>query len=75
MSVFVELSCVSFGSCALCSSGTIRFASTLPSSTPHWSKELMFQIVPWVKTLCSYSATSVPSTSGVRRSARMVVLG
>ena len=35
------------------SSGTIRCASTLPSSTPHWSKELMPQTVPCVKTLCS----------------------
>ena len=35
------------------SSGMIRFASTLPSSTPHWSNESIPQIVPWVKTLCS----------------------
>ena len=28
-------------------------ASFLPSSTPHWSNELMFQIAPWVNTLCS----------------------
>ena len=35
------------------SSGMIRLASTLPSSTPHWSNELICQIVPWVKTLCS----------------------
>ena len=42
-----------------------RFASTLPSSTPHWSKESICQIVPWVNTLCSYSATSWPSTRGV----------
>jgi hypothetical protein len=34
-------------------SGTIRWASTLPSSTPHWSNESMFQIAPCVKTLCS----------------------
>jgi hypothetical protein len=26
---------------------------TLPSSTPHWSKESMFQIAPCVNTLCS----------------------
>ena len=38
----------------------MRWASTLPSSTPHWSNELMSQIAPWVKTLCSYSATSLP---------------
>ena len=41
------------GSAALSSSGTMRCASTLPSSTPHWSNESMFQITPWVKTLCS----------------------
>ena len=28
----------------------MRWASTLPSSTPHWSKESMFQMTPWVKT-------------------------
>ena len=43
----------------------IRCASTLPSSTPHWSNESMSQIVPCVNTLCSYSATSLPSAAGV----------
>jgi hypothetical protein len=33
--------------------GDERWARTLPSSTPHWSKELIFQITPWVKTLIS----------------------
>ena len=37
----------------LSNSGMMRCASTLPSSTPHWSKESMFQITPCVKTLCS----------------------
>ena len=32
------------GSSSLSSSGTIRAARTLPSSTPHWSNESMFQI-------------------------------
>ena len=36
-----------------CSSGMIATASALPSSTPHWSKESIPQIAPWVKTLCS----------------------
>ena len=31
----------------------IATARTLPSSTPHWSKESIPQIAPWVKTLCS----------------------
>jgi hypothetical protein len=53
----------------------MRWASALPSSTPHWSNELMLQIVPWVKTMCSYSATSLPRTSGVSRGARMVLDG
>ena len=70
ISVFVELSCASSGSVALSSSGMIRLASTLPSSTPHWSNELIFQMVPWTKTLCSYSAMSLPRFSGVRLSAR-----
>ena len=28
-------------------------ASCLPSSTPHWSKELTSKITPWTNTLCS----------------------
>ena len=37
----------------LSSSGMMRCASTLPSSTPHWSNESMCQMSPCVKTLCS----------------------
>ena len=33
------------------SSGMIRLASTLPSSTPHWSNELMFHSTPCVNTV------------------------
>ncbi len=33
----------------------------------------MSQITPWTKTLCSYSATSLPSAAGVSRSSRMRV--
>ena len=51
----------------------MRCASTLPSSTPHWSNESICQIAPCVKTLCSYSATSLPSAAGVSRSSRIVV--
>ena len=53
--------------------GTMRWASTLPNSTPHWSNESMFQITPCVKTLCSYRAMSLPRTfrvSGFRRRGR-----
>jgi hypothetical protein len=57
------------------SSAAIRVASTLPSSTPHWSKELTSQITPWVNTLCSYRAVSWPSTDGVSSGARMVLVG
>ncbi len=35
----------------------------------------MSQIAPWVKTLCSYSATSLPSASGVSWSSRIVFVG
>lgn len=35
------------------SSLRIFLASTLPSSTPHWSKELMSQMAPSVKVKCS----------------------
>ena len=55
---------------SLSSSGMMRLASALPSSTPHWSKESMLQIAPCVKTLCSYSAISFPSVSGVSRSSQ-----
>ena len=35
----------------------------------------MPQIVPWVKTLCSYNATSLPSAAGVSCDSRMVLEG
>ena len=35
----------------------------------------MFQMTPWVKTECSYRAMSLPSVSGVSRSARIVFDG
>ena len=38
---------------ALARSGWMSEASCLPSSTPHWSKELRFQRMPWQKILCS----------------------
>ena len=57
------------------SSGVIRLASSLPSSTPHWSKLLIPQTTPCTKTMCSYRAISWPSTAGVSVSARIVVLG
>ena len=46
------------------SSGSRRCPSTLPSSTPHWSKLLMPHTAPLVKTRCSYSAISAPSERG-----------
>ena len=53
MRALVELSCLSSGSVGASNSGMMCWASCLPSSTPHWSKELMPQTAPWVKTLCS----------------------
>ncbi len=47
--------------------GSTRLARTLPSSTPHWSKESMFQTAPWTNTLCSYSAINCPRTEGSAR--------
>ena len=35
------------------SSFWMPLASALPSSTPHWSYELMFQMAPSVKVRCS----------------------
>ena len=40
-------------------------ASCFPSSTPHWSKELIRQMIPWTKILCSYIAISDPRVRGV----------
>lgn len=37
------------------SSGSICFASCLPSSTPHWSYELIFQIIPYRNILEKFS--------------------
>ena len=51
--LFVELSWLSEGSPSLSSSGMMRCASALPSSTPHWSNELICQMAPCVKTECS----------------------
>ena len=50
---FVELSCVGGGRRTASSSASTRCASTLPSSTPHWSKEFTPQSVPSTKTWCS----------------------
>ena len=36
------------------SSGVMRLASSLPSSTPHWSKLSMPHTTPWTNTMCSY---------------------
>src|SRR5690348_9014781 len=59
MSVLVEESWPSSGSVALSSSGAIATASTLPSSTPHWSNESMPQIAPLSKhAACSLAMTA-----------------
>jgi hypothetical protein len=39
ISVLVELSWLRYGDDGLSSSGMMRWARTLPSSTPHWSNE------------------------------------
>ena len=57
------------------SCGAICLASTLPSSTPHWSKESIPHTVPCVNTECSYSATNEPRRNGVRTSARITLVG
>jgi MFS family permease len=58
-----------------CSRATRAVASVLPSSTPHWSKELTPHSTPCVSTLCSYAATSCPSVRGVSADTRSVLLG
>lgn len=52
MRPLVEESCLEL-SPGPSNSAWIFFANCLPSSTPHWSKELMFQIAPSVKVMCS----------------------
>ena len=53
ISPLVDASCEDTSPSAV-SSGRIFLASALPSSTPHWSYELMSQMIPWTKILCSY---------------------
>ena len=60
MRALVELSCRSSGVADAACSGMIRCGRTLPSSTPHWFKDSIRQMTPWVNTLCSYKATSAP---------------
>jgi hypothetical protein len=36
------------------------------TSTPHWSKLLMFQMTPCTKILCSYMAVRAPKVLGVK---------
>jgi hypothetical protein len=55
--------------------GAMSLASTLPSSTPHWSKLLMPQTEPLTNTRCSCSAISAPRLAGVRASSSKKVLG
>ena len=52
ISARVELSCVARRA-SPDSSGVIRLASSLPSSTPHWSKLSMPHTTPWTNTMCS----------------------
>lgn len=55
---FVEESCdVTLAASA--NSGSIALANCFPSSTPHWSNELMSQIIPCTKILCSYNAENI----------------
>src|SRR5471032_2091892 len=70
----VELSCWA-GAGSPVSSFWICLASTLPSSTPHWSKLLTSHSTPCTNTLCSYSAIKAPSEIGVSWSIKMVLLG
>lgn len=58
MRPLVEASCDVTG-LSLANSGSMALASCLPSSTPHWSNELMSQMIPCVKILCSYSAANI----------------
>src|ERR1700691_2526603 len=75
ISALVHIPWASVGSETLATRAAVRWARTLPSSTPHWSNESIFQMTPWVNTLCSYNATSAPSVNGVSRSASTVLVG
>lgn len=42
---------------------------------PHWSKELMSQMTPWVKIFISYITIRAPRVNGVIRSTMMELVG
>ena len=76
MSALVELSWSSVGLGRASSSGMIRFASTLPSSTPHWSKESMLPD----RALGEHAVLverdeRARACAGVSRSARITLVG
>ena len=56
-------------------SSKMVLADCFPSSTPHWSKLKIFQIMPCTNILCSYSAISEPKDSGVSFSIKSVFVG
>mmetsp|Transcript_17542 Transcript_17542/g.45006 ORF Transcript_17542/g.45006 Transcript_17542/m.45006 type:complete len:211 (+) Transcript_17542:297-929(+) len=74
MRPLVEASC-EVTSPGLVISGKIFFASSLPSSTPHWSNELISHRIPCVKILCSYMAMSAPRVRGVSLSNMIEFVG
>ena len=51
--LLVDESSSAAGASDAVSFGASWLAITLPSSTPHWSNELISQIVPWVNAMCS----------------------
>jgi hypothetical protein len=71
----VEASCAWIASSSPSIAGAICSASCFPSSTPHWSNELMPHTTPCVNVMCSYSAISSPSTLGVSDCPMMDVVG
>ena len=54
---------------------TFREATTLPYSTPNWSKLLTPHIQPWTEVLCSYIAINMPRRRGDNSRIAMIELG
>ena len=61
--------------CTLLICSRNRLARTLPSCTPSWSKELIFQINPCKTIFASYKASNPPIVYGFSLSASSIELG
>src|SRR5690606_12285893 len=71
----VEASSAAVGAAVPATCGNRDSASFLPISTPHWSNGLICQSDAQANTLCSYSASRLPSVKGESSSSSNRLLG